>query len=173
MKALTVWQPHASLIAIGAKRIETRSWSAPWALQSGSLLAIHAAKRSLSVCWRDLRLTNYAAWQEAREVLACAGLGDDLPLGAVVAVCRFVRCTFVRCTGAEYRAPHISERERLFGDYSAWRYAWELRVIYRLPDPIPARGRQGLWEWEPPEEVAEVMRLLGHQAQLVSPPRGP
>ena len=40
MKALTLTQPWASLVAIGAKRIETRSWSTPYR----GLLAIHAAK---------------------------------------------------------------------------------------------------------------------------------
>ena len=40
MKALSITQPWATLIAIGAKTIETRSWST---LYRGDL-AIHAAK---------------------------------------------------------------------------------------------------------------------------------
>lgn len=44
MKALTVWQPWASLVALGKKRIETRSWSTSY---RGRLL-IHAAKREPS-----------------------------------------------------------------------------------------------------------------------------
>src|SRR5690348_17556570 len=40
MKALTLTQPWASLVAIGAKRIETRSWSTSYR----GPLAIHAAK---------------------------------------------------------------------------------------------------------------------------------
>src|SRR5262245_18042005 len=38
---LSLWQPWASLIAIGAKKIETRSWPTNYR----GLVAIHAAKR--------------------------------------------------------------------------------------------------------------------------------
>lgn len=41
MKAITLWQPWASLIACGAKTIETRSWGTPYR----GPLAIHASKR--------------------------------------------------------------------------------------------------------------------------------
>lgn len=30
---------------------------------------------------------------------------------------------------------------------------YETRGIKLLPEPIPAKGQQGLWNWEPPEEV--------------------
>lgn len=40
MKALSLTQPWASLIAIGAKRVETRSWST----NHRGPVAIHAAK---------------------------------------------------------------------------------------------------------------------------------
>lgn len=39
MKALTLWQPWASLIALGEKRYETRSWATSYR----GLLAIHAS----------------------------------------------------------------------------------------------------------------------------------
>lgn len=48
MKALTIRQPWASLIALGVKTIETRSWRAPQAL-IGQTIAIHAGKS-----WRGL-----------------------------------------------------------------------------------------------------------------------
>ena len=41
MKALTLWQPWASLVALGHKRIETRCWSTKY---RGDL-AIHAAAK--------------------------------------------------------------------------------------------------------------------------------
>lgn len=43
MKALSLWQPWATLIANGAKQIETRSWSTSY---RGPIL-IHAAKRKV------------------------------------------------------------------------------------------------------------------------------
>jgi hypothetical protein len=43
VKALPLWQPWASLVEVGAKRIETRHWPAPAALL-GQRIAIHATK---------------------------------------------------------------------------------------------------------------------------------
>jgi hypothetical protein len=37
--------------------------------------------------------------------------------------------------------------EFYFGNYSEGRYAWILENIQPLPEPIPAKGAQGLWEW--------------------------
>lgn len=44
MKAVTLWQPWASLIAAEVKRFETRSWAPPEAL-IGTRIAVHAAAR--------------------------------------------------------------------------------------------------------------------------------
>ena len=38
-----------------------------------------------------------------------------------------------------------------FGDYSPSRYAFKLEQIRALPEPIPFRGSQGLWNV--PEDV--------------------
>jgi ASCH domain len=44
MKAISLWQPWASLIACGAKPFETRHWAPPREL-IGQPIAIHAAKK--------------------------------------------------------------------------------------------------------------------------------
>lgn len=43
MKALTLWQPWASLVALGEKRIETRSWSTPFNATQTARAAIATA----------------------------------------------------------------------------------------------------------------------------------
>lgn len=53
MKALTLWQPWASLIACEAKEAETRSWPAPASLV-GCRIAIHAAARPVRQCINGL-----------------------------------------------------------------------------------------------------------------------
>jgi hypothetical protein len=75
MKAISLWQPWASAIALGMKRIETRGWSTNYR----GRLAIHAAKT-----WRT----------EQREFLAhavefgyAALAREPLPFGAIVATC--------------------------------------------------------------------------------------
>jgi hypothetical protein len=43
MKALSIWQPWASLIMSGHKKIETRSWPAPYPIR-GQRIAIASTK---------------------------------------------------------------------------------------------------------------------------------
>ena len=65
MKALTLHQPWASLIAEGPKTVETRSWSAPaWVI--GQRIAIHAGKRQIRISneydQAMIRLKSGASW---------------------------------------------------------------------------------------------------------------
>jgi hypothetical protein len=130
MKAITLWQPWASAIALGHKTIETRSW----ATRYRGPLAIHAARRPMDV--EELLLAN-------------AHLPNlDLPLGAVVATCHLVECLPADAAAiARLRFEGFAPREDLWGNFSPGRYAWILRDVRALPRPIPARGAQGLWEW--------------------------
>jgi hypothetical protein len=141
MKAITLHQPYATLIAIGAKRTETRSWPTRYR----GPLAIHAARvlgpRARALCGDE----------PFRSALAQAGYAspDALPLGAVVATCRLVDC---RPTGfhAAYPSAHLppaDSAERAFGDYAPGRYLWLLEDIVAIHPPRPARGKQGFWEW--------------------------
>lgn len=96
MKALSLWQPWASAIALGSKRIETRDWPTRYR----GLLAIHAAKRK-----HKGELPHFQCTWNWCGALADAGLvmggwqwlEDPLPFGAIVATCRLVDC---RPTGA-------------------------------------------------------------------------
>jgi hypothetical protein len=90
MKALTVAQPWATLIAIGAKRIETRSWTT----RHRGPLAIHAAHAFPRIA-RDLARTSPFA-----EALAAGRAPLLLPRGVVVATCTLVDvlpCTTTCC----------------------------------------------------------------------------
>jgi hypothetical protein len=49
---------------------------------------------------------------------------------------------------SQYSA-NLDEAER--GDYRLGRFAWVLRNPRSLATPIPARGRQSLWDWSPPD----------------------
>lgn len=151
MKALTIWQPWASLIAVGAKRYETRSWPAPKTLRPGDLLAIHAAKKpdGFDVMMRgSTAAADRAFWalDDAEPDAWTDGVCHLLPLGHVVAVCMFDLCfPTVDIIGT------VSQDELLFGDWSEGRWAWRLRLRHRLSPPIVAKDQQGLWEWEPPD----------------------
>ena len=51
-------------------------------------------------------------------------------------------------------APHFgdyfvpTEKEIILGDWTPGRYAWEMANVKILPEPIPAKGNQGLWNWK-------------------------
>lgn len=91
MKALTLHQPWASLIALGHKRIETRSWSTPYR----GPLAIHAGK-SLRGWGRKGTRTPLGDFEVERfpETLLLRGESLSwpyaLPLGLVVATAQLV-----------------------------------------------------------------------------------
>lgn len=132
MKAITLHQPWASLIAFGLKPFETRSWTTRYR----GPLAIHAARTTRG-------LAGGRGMQEIEAALAAAGERlETLPLGVVV-------CT--ACLDAVWPTEAVvaDGLADAFGDYAAGRYAWYLRDIRRLDPPVPARGRQGLSEWTP------------------------
>ncbi len=160
MKAISLQQPWATLVAIGAKRIETRSWATKFRGQ----LAIHASKsypkQNQDLFWKTpfkLALTKPGKYNIYISPL-------ELPLGLVVATCRLVNCFKIHVTRPEKRDGEIvmtafleagnslievSGNELVFGDYTPGRYAWILEDVNPLPEPVPARGKLGLWEWEP------------------------
>lgn len=139
MKALTLHQPWASLIAAGVKSCETRHWAAPKA-DWGTLIGIHAGARTD----QDFR-------RRDTEVLRC--LGDDtLPTKAIVAVARLHDCVLT-----ETLIPGPLEEH--FGDYTPGRYAWRLADIQPLTEPVPVPGHHKLWT-VPPEAAALIAARL-------------
>lgn len=132
MKALTLHQPWASLIGIGAKEYETRSWATSYR----GPLAIHAGKTVGVVP---------DGW--IRQWVQPLGIRDvsKVPLGAMLCVCEL---TAIYRT--EELLPHLSEQEKVFGNFRPGRFAWRMKVVEVLDPPIPCAGKQGLWNWTRP-----------------------
>ena len=66
-----------------------------------------------------------------------------MPRGYVVATCELVDCERI------YADSYIPGKpEFMFGDYTIGRYMWKLEHVKILPEPIPAKGFQGLWDWK-------------------------
>lgn len=161
-KALTLTQPWATLVAIGAKRFETRSWSVTYR----GPLAIHAAK-GLSSIGGAAGLVALCRTEPFRTVLREHGdavserLGytatykDLLPLGAIVAVADLTDVIRTETLTALPFWEGWAHNERDFGNYAPGRFAWHLRDIRALAEPIPCRGALGLW-MVPPEIVEQA-----------------
>ena len=132
IKAITIHQPWASLIAAGFKEYETRSWETGYR----GLIAIHAGKSKPKLTYADF---------ESLGPDELSQLPDPMPLGAVVAVARMVDCTL---TSQLLDEDKISGRETEMGNFARGRFGWKLEIMKVFDDPIPARGQQGLWEWD-------------------------
>ena len=160
MYCLTLWQPWASLVAEGEKRFETRSWA--HGLPAGTLLAIHAAKKLAydALTEADIMPDDETAYAMMYALgMSAKELAGELPRGAVLAIVRTgfqVETDSVRGPAA-FRGALISETEELFGDYSPGRWAWELEVVMRLTEPIPAKGGQRIWNWDAPEWLVRTL----------------
>jgi hypothetical protein len=132
MKAISLWQPWATLVEIGAKQFETRGWSTKYR----GLLAIHAAKRF------DEVQRAYCEQEPFLSALKTEGYSaDNLPFGGIVAV---VKVLEIQRT--EVVVHEVSKREKAFGNYLAGRFAWRLEMVKRLERPIPMNGAQSLFD---------------------------
>jgi hypothetical protein len=115
MKAISLTQPWATLVAIGAKRIETRSWATKYR----GPIAIHAAKGFPAWC-RDLCDT-----PPFRGVLRARYLGaSDLPLGAVLAITDIIDCLPTRVVQNNITMFTDAPYELEFGDYCDGRFGF-------------------------------------------------
>lgn len=137
MKALTIIQPWATLIASGHKMNETRSWKTNY---RGEVL-IHAGKNP-----KDYTSGCYIDDPDGRHFQE-AGITpnnfEDLPRGSIIGKATLVNCIHIN---KEFR-DHLKRSnpaEYAFGDYRIGRYAWVFENPVLFEKPIPARGRQWL-----------------------------
>lgn len=155
MKAITLTQPFATLVAIRAKKIETRSWGTGYR----GPLATHAAKGLNGLGEMGLRpnlagLADICNKEPFRSILmnhfGPEFAATDLPLGRVVAVTSVIDCLEMT---PEWIVT-IPRLERSFGFYEPGRFGWVLGPV--TPCAIPARGAMGLWDWEPGDKPTEL-----------------
>jgi len=132
LKAISLKQPFASLVVMGAKKYETRGF---YTRHRGRLL-IHASlskdENNLSLCLNE----------PFRKFVDGINGFYKLPFGKIIGEV-MVEDVFA----TETIRPKIKDTdELLFGDYSIWRYAWRLvrPVVYK--DPVYCRGNVGLFD---------------------------
>lgn len=154
MKALTVWQPWASLIMIGAKPNEFRKWDyrlrAPKLVDE--LIVIHAGQRPIDPgevmdllvhCRKghgslinDLAiplLERLAAAHKCKGVVEMSAALGTVTIGAPVKVSRF-----------EPDSDRVS--------HHLW--AWPMLRPEPFPAPVPCKGAQGFWDFTLTSEQA-------------------
>jgi hypothetical protein len=124
MKALTISQPYATLIAIGEKWVENRAWGTDYR----GPLAIHAGKGTQYL--DKVQLAKY-------------------PTSEIIAVVDLVAC--IRISGprrwdrSHLLADGITVDDVLKHVHTEGPWCWVLQHVRRLPSGVWCRGMQGLW----------------------------
>jgi hypothetical protein len=154
MKALTIWQPWASLIMIGAKPHEFRGYAAPRFVRNRRIV-IHAGARAVKplevedlLRRIDAEASGEAEFEErtcldldkARELLLKVRasykyqlLPRSMALGTVLVGEPIQSCDLFKIDVAD-------------SDRGAFNWAWPFTDIRHFEPPIPMRGAQGFFE---------------------------
>jgi hypothetical protein len=128
IKVLSLIQPWASLIAIGEKNIETRSWKTNYR----GMIYIHASGKTDRM------------FSENKFVKECLH-NIEVPNGKIIAKCKLRDC--IEMTEDFIKKIEKDKKEYAFGIYSIGRYAWILENIRPLKKHIIAKGKLGLWSY--------------------------
>jgi hypothetical protein len=151
LKAITLWEPWATMMAIGAKVNETRGQR----IHHRGPIAIHAAKNKGGA---SDEVTNAAI-----QAFHKRGLEPKFNFGCIVAVVDLYECRMSEdfgFEGVDKELIFVNNDEAGFGDYSPGRFIYRTRDLRPLPKPIPASGCQAL-HWTLPDSIeAEVRQQL-------------
>lgn len=141
MKALTLWEPWAAVVASGLKRIENRPWEPPASFY-GERFAIHAGKR-------------YD--KPAAKILKQLTLPSDPPKPDMVSMAVLATARFGGVVTSAEEAEEVGENQArwFFGPFG-----WVLYDIRQLVEPIPCRGHQKLWNL-PDKIEAQILWTQG------------
>ncbi len=205
MKALSIDQPYASLVAHGIKHWETRGQPLNGDMRPDGVLGlpgkrINAGER-IAIAATIRKPPVVKAWDQGSiPPTVCPPTAWDVlpeweqtseneyrggefkwigPLGAILCTVEVVGVLPIR---SHLENPHLEGPNPALRDWSAWichevdidrltldvdgcenvdisdqipfgiwtpgRWAYELADVQLLPEPIPVKGKQGLWEWE-------------------------
>lgn len=143
MKVISIWQPYASLIVQGIKRVETRRWTPPDSLL-GQRIGIASTKGWLPG-QKDAIQSHDLKWFSQ---LLDLPQPEDLPRGVLLG-------TVVLDYWEEMDGHVINntpEKEKAFGWWVPGSYAWHLRDPIEWENPVPVQGKQGFFNYEGCEE---------------------
>lgn len=140
MKVISLLQPWASLVVLGHKKIETRSWNTKY---RGELL-IHASARFDKE--QERLAFEFSQLLKDSRVYHCHR-------GAIIGKANLTGTETTDFLEYIESNPNLAilenwEQERAFGDYSPGRYGWLLSDPVIFDVPIAAKGKLGLWEWQ-------------------------
>lgn len=141
MKAISLLQPWATLVVIGAKKIETRSFNTKF---RGDIL-IHASKKVTKLQKEladSMPFSHYLADM------------NELPTGKIIGKVNVVQTLTSEKIVKTPLIPFENEQwvyndhEEYFGDYSPGRYGWLLSNAVSFTHHHQINGMLGLWDFD-------------------------
>ena len=130
MKVLSLTEPYATLIKNGIKNIETRSWKTTYR----GRLYIHASSTKIPKAYRE------------NQTLMSLVNNKELSYGNIICSCDLVDC--IEMTDEFIDDIRKNNNEYVTGIYAKGRYAWILKNVEILNNPIKAKGHLGIWNYE-------------------------
>ena len=131
--ALSLLQPWASLVVMGLKKIETRSWQTA---HRGPLLIHASLGKKGKVLTSELPFSKYIADFDA------------LPFGAIIGQVELEDIVPVEhLFYSNEKLAALTLEEKAFGDYTKGRYAWVLTNPVMFEEAIPVKGGLGIWKY--------------------------
>lgn len=167
MKALTIYQPWASLVMVGAKPFEFRGWSPrvrgpSYAALIGQRIVIHASARKIErievVAIKRALESGDADWiaetclhadkampilEEALKMTNNIGLPFGCGLGTAI----LGEPRNGLDIAEEFGLPRVNDSDR--NDHA--NFGWPMLDVEVWDEPVPMRGFQGFWNWPTPE----------------------
>lgn len=123
MKVLSLTEPYATIIKEGKKTIETRSWKTSYR----GKLYIHASSTKIP-----------KEYKNNKELMSLVDI-NNLNYGYIICSCDLVDCI---------ENVKQNKNEYISGVYAKGRYAWILKNIEIIENPIKAKGHLGIWNFE-------------------------
>jgi len=130
MKVLTIQEPYATLIMLGYKKIETRSWKTNYRGE----LYIHAGKSKNFLKMIDDNTRNLIE-------------NTSLNFGNIICKADLIDCIEMTSTFIDELKNENVEEFKL-GIYQNGRYAWVFDNIMILQEPVSANGKLNVWNYE-------------------------
>lgn len=147
MKAITLTPPWAVAVAMGVKKIETRSWDTKF---RGTIL-IHASSERRLKHRRLVEQLPFSSFIKAYDdlpfgcIIGCVDIVDTKPSEEIITDRAIFTDTIEQCL--EYQ----------LGDYSKNRFGWQLENPLLFDRVIPCKGHLSLWNV--PKEEAWIATL--------------
>ena len=162
MRVLTLYEPWATLVVYGHKKIETRSW-----LRNikGDLL-IHAGKKWTTYQKEVCQIPEFA---EALKSIGLTRRDLEKNLGKILGKVNVLGGYPIQDVnpGFYVNLTKIRMPELMFGGYSAGRFGYIMEDPRILKIPIPATGHQGTFNFEAPDESLYVEKIVAREGECL------